>query len=189
MKNYFKYKFSENELEYCKTHAQKMCDGFSTYSFKNDEKQSFDVYFIGKVGEFVVYKFLRKLEKENLIKIIHKPFREKYLKLNFNDDYIIELCNSGKKIQIEVRTKGRSVEPQQDYVCCTDCIKPNLNYIFVSYNKKNNIAHIVGFANWDNFKKYATVSSEGDKNLNFIHKVNEFNILIKHLNNIFDFIK
>jgi hypothetical protein len=82
MKNYFEYKFSENELEYCKTHAQKMCDGFSTYSFKNDEKQSFDVYFIGKVGEFVVYKFLRKLEKENLIKIIHKPFREKYLKLN-----------------------------------------------------------------------------------------------------------
>ena len=74
-------------------HAEAMKNGFSTYSFKNDEKRSLDVYYIGKLGEFAVFKYLKNLEKQNKLKIVHVPFRANYDRLNFNDDFIIELRN------------------------------------------------------------------------------------------------
>ena len=52
---FFNYKLTEKDKEYCSVHAKKMAEGFSTYSFKNDEKQSLDVYNIGKIGEFAFF--------------------------------------------------------------------------------------------------------------------------------------
>lgn len=175
----FNYVLTETDKAYCLKHAQGMADGFSTYSFKNGVKQSLDVYYIGKVGEFAVYKYLRSLEKDNLVKIVHVPFRETYDKLNFNDDFIIE--HKGVKQQIEVRTKGRNVEPKLEYECCSDCIKPHFLYIFVSFNRKTDVATVLGVANWDNFSKHAVVTKKGSSNDNFTNKVNEFNIKIQHL--------
>lgn len=179
---FFTYKLSEQNKDYCMSHAKKMAEGFPTYSFKNDESQSIDVYYIGKVGEFIFYKFIRTLEKENKLKIKHVPFRDNYNKLDFNDDFIIEV--NGKDHQIEVRTKARSVEPKLDYECCTDCIKPHFTYVFLSFNKKNDTGTIVGFANWNNFKNHAEATLKGSVNNNFENKVNEFNIKIKFLNEI-----
>ena len=179
---FFKYTLTEKNKEYCLFHAKKMAEGFSTYSFKNDESQSVDVYYIGKVGEFVFYKFLRKLEKEENLKIKHVPFREKYDKINFKDDFIVQI--NGKDLQIEVRTKGRNVEPELDYECCTDCIKPHFTYVFLSFNKKTNNVSLLGFANWDNLKTNAEITLKGSTNSNFKNKVNEFNIKIKFLYDI-----
>lgn len=179
---FYQYTLTEKDKEYCLSHAIKMADGFSTYSFKNGQSQSIDVYYIGKVGEFVFYKYLRGLEKQNLLKIKHVPFRANYDKLNFNDDFIIEV--DGKLMQIEVRTKGRSVEPKLDYECCTDCIKPNFVYVFLSFNKTNDKVTLLGFANWNNLRTNARVVLKGSTNANFENKVNEFNIQVKFLHNI-----
>jgi hypothetical protein len=177
--NFFNYTLTEADKAYCLKHAQGMADGFSTYSFKNDTKQSLDVYYIGKVGEFAVYKYLRALEKDDAIKIVHVPFREKYDKLNFNDDFIIE--KNGIRQQIEVRTKGRNVEPKLEYECCSDCIKPHFLYIFVSFNRQTDTASVLGLADWENFSKHAVVTKKGSNNDNFTNKVNEFNIKIQYL--------
>ena len=166
-------------------HAEAMKNGFSTYSFKNDEKRSLDVYYIGKLGEFAVFKYLKNLEKQNKLKIVHVPFRANYDRLNFNDDFIIE--HNGVKQQIEVRTKGRNVDPKPDYECCTDCIKPHFIYIFVSLNKKADTVSVLGVANWDNFSKHAIVTNKGSTNDNFTNKVNEFNIKIEHLTPLVDY--
>jgi hypothetical protein len=179
---YYNYKLTSKNKEYCSAHAQKMADGFPTYSFKNDENQSLDVYNIGKIGEFAFFKFLDEQQAKGLLKIKHTPFRESYEKMNFKDDYIIEI--NGKDVQIEVRTKGRNVDPQPDYECCTDSIKPHFVYVFISFNKKTDTVSVLGYANWDNFKEHAQVTLKGNTNSNFQNKVNEFNIKIKHLNNI-----
>ena len=89
--------------------------------------------------------------------------------------------HNGVKQQIEVRTKGRNVDPKPDYECCTDCIKPHFIYIFVSLNKKADTVSVLGVANWDNFSKHAIVTNKGSTNDNFTNKVNEFNIKIEHL--------
>jgi hypothetical protein len=34
---FFKYTLTEKDKEYCLFHAKKMAEGFSTYSFKNDQ--------------------------------------------------------------------------------------------------------------------------------------------------------
>lgn len=180
--HFFNYKLTEKDKEYCLFHSKKMAEGFPTYSFKNDEVQSIDVYYIGKVGEFVFYKYLRELEKKNHLKIKHVPFRENYDKLNFKDDFIIEI--NGKDLQIEVRTKGRNVDPQNDYECCTDCIKPHFTYVFLSFNKKTDDVSLLGFANWNNFRTNAEITLKGSINNNFENKVNEFNIKIKYLYDI-----
>lgn len=182
-KDFYVYNLSEKDKEYCLKHAKKMSSGFSTYSFKNDEKQSTDVYNIGKVGEFAFFKFLKQEEKAGRLNIKHVPFRESYDKINFKDDFIIEI--DGVDYQIEVRTKGRGVEPRVDYECCTDCIKPKFIYVFISFNKKTETATVLGYANWMNFKNNATVSLKGDENSNFKHKVDEFNIEIKYLSSIY----
>ena len=179
---FYNYKLSESDKEYCLNHAKKMAEGFSTYSFKNDQKQSLDVYNIGKIGEFAFYKFLRELKHKGLLSIKHVPFRADYSRLNFKDDFIIEVDD--KELQIEVRTKGRGVEPKGHYECCTDCIKPHFIYVFISFNKKTDVVSVLGYANWDNFKNYATVSLSGEENNNFSHKVNEFNIKIRDLSEI-----
>lgn len=179
---FFKYTLNEKEKQYCLHHANKMAEGFSTYSFKNNTTQSVDVYYIGKVGEFVFYKFLRELEKEEKLKIKHVPFRENYNKVNYKDDFIIEI--DGNDYQIEVRTKGRNVDPKPYYECCTDCIKPHFTYVFLSLNKKSNEVSLLGFANWENFKNSATVTLKGTNNNNFQNKVNEFNIKIEALSDI-----
>jgi hypothetical protein len=176
------YNLSRDDEMYCLDHAKRMVAGFSTYSFKHGKKQSEDVYFIGKAGEFAFYKFLTTFKNNKDFNIVHTPFREKYDKLNFNDDFIISI--SDEKYQFEVRTKGRTVEPEEDFECCTDSIKPNLIYVFISYNKRSRNASILGYATWDNFKDYATVALKNDENSNFVHKVNEFNIKIKYLTNI-----
>jgi hypothetical protein len=183
---FYEHKLSSKHKKYCLEHAKKMAEGFKTYSFKNDEHQSIDVYQIGKIGEFVFYKFLRECEDKNLIKISHTPFRENYEKLNYNDDFIFEIDEN--KFQVEVRTKGRSVSPESHFECCTDCIKPHLIYVFLSYNKESEIVSLVGYADWDNLSKYAKAVSKGTTNNNFQHKVNEFNIEIKHLYDIHELI-
>jgi hypothetical protein len=183
---FFNYKLTDKDKEYCSVHAKKMAEGFSTYSFKNDEKQSLDVYNIGKIGEFAFFKFLSKLERKDKLKIKHVPFRENYDKLNFKDDYIIEV--GGKEVQIEVRTKGRNVGPELEYECCTDCIKPHFVYVFISFNKQTDVVSVLGYANWDNFKNHAEVTLKGNTNSNFKNKVNEFNIKIKFLNEINDIV-
>ena len=99
--------------------------------------------------------------------------------MNFNDDFIIE--HNGVKQQIEVRTKGRNVDPKPEYECCSDCIKPHFLYMFVSFNRQTDTATVLGVANWDNFSKYAVVTKKGSNNDNFTNKVNEFNIKIEHL--------
>lgn len=185
-KFFYNYKLSEKDKEYCLEHAKKMCSGFKTYSFKNDKNQSLDVYNIGKIGEFVFYKFLRDYEKNGKLEIIHVPFREKYDKLNFKDDFIVKI--NDKNIQFEVRTKGRNVDAKKHYECCTDCIKPNLIYMFLSFNKKSDVVSLLGYANWNNLSKFGSVSLKNESNQNFTHKVNEFNIKIKdlyNLNNLF----
>lgn len=179
---FFNYKLTEKDKEYCLTHAKKMSEGFPTYSFKNEVKSSLDVYYIGKIGEFAFFKFLNKLKRKGLLEIKHVPFRESYEKMNFNDDFIAEI--NGKNVQFEVRTKGRTVDPQMDYECCTDCIKPHFTYVFVSYNKKTDVVSVLGFANWDNFKSHGEATLKGSENNNFKNKVNEFNIKIKYLNDL-----
>jgi len=185
-KYFYEYKLSESDKEYCLKHGSKMALGFSTYSFKHGKNQSLDVYNIGKIGEFVFYKFLREFERKKLLKIKHTPFRGDYEKINFKDDFIIEI--NGFDYQIEVRTKGRGVEPKEHYECCTDCIKPNFIYVFLSFNKKKDIVHVLGYANWENFRNYATIALKGDSCSNFSHKVNEFNIKIKNLSNIYNIV-
>lgn len=179
---FIEYTLTEQDKEYCLLHAKKMAEGFSTYSFKNDQKQSVDVYYIGKVGEFVFYKYLRALEKNNKLKIKHVPFRENYDKINFKDDFIVEI--NGKDLQIEVRTKSRSVDPGLEYECCTDSIKPHFTYVFLSFNKTTDNVTLLGFANWGNLRTDAEVTLKGSINNNFKNKVNEFNIKIKHLYDI-----
>lgn len=178
----FKYKLTAKNKEYCSTHAQKMVEGFSTYSFKHGKVQSFDVYNIGKIGEFAFFKFLDELKTNGILKIKHVPFRASYEKNEYKDDYIVEI--NGENMYIEVKTKGRGVDPKPNYECCTDSIKPHFVYVFVSYNKKTDVASVVGCANWDNLSKHAKVTKKGSKNNNFENKVNEFNIKIEHLYNI-----
>jgi len=175
---------TSDDLEFCKKHADLMCKGFFTYSFKNDQVQSNDVYLIGKIGELACKKFLEGLDK---VKILHEPFRDSYAKYNKNDDFIIE--KDGVKTQIEVRTKQRSVAPKGNYECCTDCIKPDMLYLFVSYNKTNNIATLLGTADWEVFSTSAWETKKGSENNNFVHKVTEFNVFIKDLDLIERFSK
>ena len=179
---FFNYKLSDSDKEYCMTHAKKMTEGFPVYSFKNEVKSSLDTYYIGKVGEFAFFKFLNRLQRKGLLKIVHVPFRESYEKLNMNDDFIVEI--DGRRIQFEVRTKGRNVEPQVDYECCTDCIKPHFTYVFVSFNKKTDNVTVLGFADWNNFKSHGEATLRGTENNNFKNKVNEFNIKVMYLSDL-----
>jgi hypothetical protein len=180
--NFYIYQLTEKDKSYCLEHAKKMCDGFQTYSFKNNITQSEDVYNIGKIGELVLYKFIKEFGNKKIIKIPHVPFRESYDKINFNDDFIIDIEN--KLIQLEVKTKCRNVEPELYYECCIDCIKPHLIYIFLSYNRKTDIVSLLGFADWSNLKLHANPILKGNENVNFKHKANEFDIQIQYLNNI-----
>jgi len=180
----YKYVLTDDDLKYCEKHAQLMCDGFKTYSFKNNKMQSFDVYNIGKIGELICDKYFQNLEDKNIIIVNHKPFRENYKKLNWKDDFMIRSIKNQEDIQIEVRTKGRNVDPLNHYVCCSDSISPKLIYYFVSLNKKTNIGFIVGWADWDVFRKYAYIIKKGNDNGTYINKTTEFGINIEHLNPI-----
>ncbi len=57
-------------------------------------------HFIGKLGELAFYQFL----KENGIPVKHTPFREDYRNLNDLDDFVIELQNTEKIIEVKTRT-------------------------------------------------------------------------------------
>ena len=177
--NFICAELDEQDIEFCLKHAKLMCNGASTYSFKHSKMQSEDVYFIGKIGEYLILKFLESLEQKGMLKILHTPFREKYGKFNSNDDFIIEA--EGKRIQLEVRTKARNVDVALDYEQCSDCIRPHLHYLFVSYNRKNNKIFFVGSAGWEEWKKFGCPVLKGEKNNNFTHKSNEFDIKIKNL--------
>lgn len=133
---------------------------------------------IGKIGELAVYKFL----KDSGFEILHKPFRESYEKFNWNDDFKIRA--DGRVKQIEVRCKARNVDPQGDYECCSDCIKPDIDYIFTSYNRKTQTVHILGWADFSAWARAGIETVQGTANNNFAHKVTEFNIKIKDLNPI-----
>ena len=180
--NAFTYTLTQADKDYCLHHAQQMAEGFPTYSFKNREHKSLDVYTIGKIGEFAFFKFLREQQTKGLLKITHVPFRASYEQMNFRDDFIVEI--HGREVQIEVRTKGRSVAPQPSYQCCTDSIKPHFVYVFVSFNKQTDVVSVLGYANWDNFRHHATATFKGNANSNFKNTVNEFNIEIQHLSDI-----
>lgn len=175
------YEITKEQEAFCLKHANLMARGAITKSFKHDKIQSEDVYFIGKIGELTVLKFLKTLENDNFLKINHKPFRDNYERFNWNDDFIVN------DTQLEVRTKARSVNPLSHYECCTDCIKPFLTYIFVSYNKLNKVSTIVGYATEKLLREKSTVATKGDSNSNFVHKVNEYNIQIKNLFDINNF--
>jgi hypothetical protein len=56
--------------------------------------------------------------------------------------------------------------------------------VFVSFNKQTDVVSVLGYANWENFRHYATVTFKGSTNSNFQNKVNEFNIEIQHLHDI-----
>lgn len=176
------YVFTNTDIEFCIKHAKLMCAGFKTYSFKNDIYQSEDVYRIGKLGELLVFNYL-KAENFN---VIHTPFRGNYDKLNFKDDFQVK--NKEHIRQIEVRTKARSVNPKSNYECCLDCIKPALSYLFVSINRVNMVGHLLGWADWNCLSKWATETIKGTTNNNFTHKTTEFNIKIENLNNMSSFL-
>ena len=154
-----------------------MCEGASTYSFKAQQHQSQDVYTTGKIGEWGVWRYLKSLPD---ITIAHTPFRESYQHFDPRDDFIIEFLN-GERIQIEVKTKARNVAPQPHYECCTDCIRASMLYIFVSYDRQSNTVTLLGQAWWENFRAGAVVVERGETNINFEHRVCEFNIPISYL--------
>jgi hypothetical protein len=170
--NYPTIMISESDMSICVEHAKKMCRGAKTKNFKHGTLQGEDVYTIGKVGEFAVGKWLKELG----VAILHKPFRESYEYFNPDDDFIIEV--NGNQKQLEVRTKARSVDPGQGFDCCSDCIKPHLTYVFVSYNRTTCEASIVGFANEALMRQKARPVLRGSENSNFSHKANEYNIMI-----------
>lgn len=176
LEEFIQIELIDEDIEFCEKHAKLMCSGFKTYSFKEDKLQSEDVYFIGKVGELIFQKYLLSIKD---LKIIHEPFRENYSRINKNDDFIVERNNN--KVQIEVKTKQRSVDPDEFFECCTDSIKPNLLYVFISYNRVTKTGFVLGYADWDVFKLHGSETKKGSVNCNFKNRVNEFNIKIEHL--------
>lgn len=184
--SYVSIELEDKDIQSCKRHAQKMADGFPTYSFKEEKSQSVEAYTTGKIGEAAVYYYLKKIGVDrNKITMPHIPFRESYEKLNFDDDFIIE--KNGKRIKIEVRTKGRICPPKYNYDTCTDCIKPNLIYLFCSHNENTNIVDLVGWANWQCFKNNGKEIRKGEENTHFKYRSNEFQLEIQHLKNMSTF--
>ncbi len=172
---YAKIPITGDDRNLCVKHARKMCAGAKTRNFKHGTLQGEDVYEIGKIGEFAAGTWLKRLG----VKITHSPFRSKYDYFDPNDDFIIEI--DGKPHQLEIRTKARNVDPRPDFECCSDCIKPHLTYLFVSYNRKTSDAWIVGFANETLMRQKTRAVLRGQENNNFQHKANEYNILIADL--------
>jgi len=160
-----------------------MCNGASTWSFKHSENQNEDVYYIGKIGELCYHDLLKKCIDKYGINILHVPFRDNYSNFDWDDDFIIATKNN-RRLQLEIRTKARNVDLEDDFECCSDSIKPHLTYVFFSFNRKNNLCSVAGWANWDIWKKYGYPVLKGTSNNNFVHKVNEFNVPVKNLNHI-----
>lgn len=176
MTGIIKYNLTDKQIEFATEHAKRMSAGASTRSFKSGTTQNTDVYFIGKIGELGVYKFL----KENSFTITHKPFRESYDKFNWNDDFQVALGERTQ--QIEVRCKARNCDYiKQDFYCCSDCIKPSLDYFFTSYCRADNTVSLLGWADWHTWAKYGEQVKAGYSNENFTHRVNEFQLKIMHL--------
>ena len=171
-----KHQISPEQIAFAQLHAEKMSAGASTRSFKSGTRQNTEVYFIGKIGELAVYNFL----KGKNFDVVHIPFRDSYEKFNWNDDFQIKL---GDRIrQIEVRTKARNVaQVRDDFKVCSDVIKPALDYIFVNYSRADNTATILGWADWRNWQAHGKEVLAGTKNENFVHKVNEFELEVRHL--------
>ena len=134
-----------------------------------------EAYRIGKLGEWAVGKWA----KDKGVPILHHPFRESYQKFHSDDDFIFELL--GEKRQIEVRTKARSVAPQGHYNYCSDKILPHLLYVFVSYDKSAREMYVLGWADWDVWRKNGKAVIAGKENSQFRHKSNEFTAHISSL--------
>ena len=175
------YKLDQLQLDFAAHHAKLMAAGARTYSFKDEVSQSEDVYKIGKIGELAVYKWL----KLNNVEIVHKPFRKNYQRFDKRDDF--QVLKHGNVQQIEVRCKSRNFFPANDWLVCSDCIKPGLDYVFASYNKQDNTVIILGWANFATWSKYGEETLKGTQNKNFVHKVSEFNLQIKNLNKMNDY--
>ena len=173
--SYPRLQISEADRALCAEHARRMCAGAKTRNFKHGTLQGEEVYTIGKIGEFAAGKWLKELG----VAILHKPFRASYQFFHPDDDFIIEVA--GQHRQLEIRTKARNVDPRPDFDCCSDCIKPHLTYVFVSYNRKTAEAAIVGFANEALMRRKTRPVLRGAGNCNFSHKANEYNITIGDL--------
>lgn len=170
-----KIKMSYQAIKTCEEHARRMCSGFTTRSFKNGKLQNHDVYTTGKIGEYAVGLWL----KENGIKIIHKPFRDDYKTIHPDDDFVVDI--GGRKFQLEVRCKARNVDPQDYFECCTDSIKPHLVYVFASYNRNTQAVDILGFMDEKKLRQCARPILAGTDNCNFLHKANEYNVVVSQL--------
>jgi hypothetical protein len=173
--DFISYTLKPHQIEFCTLHAQRMSDGAKTHSFKNDSLQNTEVYTTGKLGEFAIYKWL----KENNFNVIHAPFRDTYQKFDKRDDFQIKTSKGIR--QIEVRCKTRNFNPAINWDVCSDCIKPALDYLFVSFNRKTQQISILGWATFNIWALYGKETRKGDTNNNFRHKVNEFNLPIQHL--------
>jgi len=180
------YEVTDATRERCDYFAELMVKGAKTWSFKYGKYQAKEVYLDGKIGEYICGIHFKKLEASGLLVIKHTPFRDNYDEFEGKDDFIVD-CKSDAVMgqtglhQVEVREKGRNAPLQPWFDCCTDVIKPHLNYWFVSYDEVGKQATIVGWADWSNLRKYARPTVKGDKNANFTHKQNEFQIQVQQL--------
>ena len=169
------YSLSDEVEEWCMNYTERMLAGPNSPKQQIHESRK-EAYRVGRLGEWAVWKWA----KDNGVPIHHHPFRESYQQFHSDDDFIFELF--GERRQIEVRTKARSVPPQPHYDCCSDEIKPHLLYVFVSYNKSAREMCIVGWADWDVWRRSGIAVTKGKENPNFKHRANEFNIPIGDLN-------
>lgn len=128
--------------------------------------------FVGMLGEITV---------KNLFKIKHEWNNE------FDGGYDLKLGN----IKFDVKTMGRNVDPEPDYVFNILEFQKDLDsdaYIFCSLNKRTNMLHICGWIMKEDFFKKAEKYEKGKKRkrkdgTKMKLKANNFEIKIKDLKN------
>lgn len=175
-----------NAETFCENQAIKMRKHLTTL-FPNDPTiQTIAKYKLWNIGKIAVWYWLRKLEKEKLLRIVRTPFKDDYKVHEDIDDMVVLLMRNGKTYHIEARTRASDIPPTPEQTCRMDLIKPRVVYVFAVYDPRKYVVNMVGFANWTVLQKAASeielCSAEQEEGE--IHIPGEFSIPIRNMGSI-----
>lgn len=178
-----------NAESFCEKEGVKMVKHL-TALFPNDPTiQNASKYKTWNIGKLAVWYWLRRLEKEKLLRIVRTPFKDEYKVHDDIDDLVVVLMRNGVPYHLEVRTRSSDIPPALEQSVHMDCIKPMVIYVFVIYNPKTYQAQIVGWANWEVLKSCAIeMSCCGDEE-KIVHIPGEFAVYLKDMKSIQDAVK
>ena len=178
-----------NAEAFCEKEGVKMFKHLSALFPKDGTIKTASKYKLWNIGKLAVWYWLRRLERERLLRLVRTPFKDEYTVHEDIDDMIVFLMRNGETYHLEVRTRESNILPPKDKTLRLDGIKPMVIYIFVVYHPTTYTANIVGWGNWDVLKTVATEVASCEQDGELVRAPGEFVININDMKSVQDGVK